>query len=263
MVSAGQAFLEMKLDGRMARGGNKSLGELASSIRLQQRRRQPRRFEVMNEMPGLADISRPEHVVRRSAGSVVEANGCRGIRLEKIGIPAMPGRNAAQPRRGHEREIVGRRGDPLQEGLPDGIGLFQGESLKRHMYVQSVARPDIDDLPPMGIEKTFSVEIKEPADQPVEGGVGGRLDRRRHAAEEGRQCVRAQRHAVTTPKLPPPPPLGAHNRSAFVPAFAIGTRPSALTISPSSTLAAAVPELFDYLRTPLPSPRPPTPTVPP
>src|SRR5260370_22862128 len=127
----------MKLDRRMASGGNKSVGELASSIRLEAGGRQPRRFEVMNEMPGLADIGRPEHVVRRSAGSVIEANGCRRIRLEKIGVPTMPGGNAAQPRPRHEREIVGRRGDRLHEGLPDGIGLFQGESLKRHLYVQS------------------------------------------------------------------------------------------------------------------------------
>src|SRR5260370_20624967 len=103
----------MKLDGRRASGGNKSLGELASSIRLQQRRRQPRRFEVMDEMPGLADIGRPEHVVRRSAGSVVEANGCRDIRLAKIGIPSMPGPNASQPPRGHDIHIVGVPAYPL------------------------------------------------------------------------------------------------------------------------------------------------------
>lgn len=47
----------------------------------------------------------------------------------------------------------------------------------------------------MGIEKTVGAEIEEPADQPMESGVGRRLDRRRHAAEEGRQRVRAQRHA--------------------------------------------------------------------
>ena len=56
----------------------------------------------------------------------------------------------------------------------------------------------------------------------------------------GKSCVRSVSR-VTTPKLPPPPPLIAQNRSGFVQALAILTAPSAVTISASSRLAAAIP----------------------
>ena len=46
---------------------------------------------------------------------------------------------------------------------------------------------------------------------------------------------------VTTPRLPPPPPLMAQYKSGFVQAFTIKARPSAVTTSASSKLAAAVP----------------------
>ena len=46
---------------------------------------------------------------------------------------------------------------------------------------------------------------------------------------------------VITPKVPPPPPFKAQNRSGFVHALAMRTSPSAVTISASIRLAAAVP----------------------
>ena len=66
---------------------------------------------------------------------------------------------------------------------------------------------------------------------------------------------------VTTPKLPPPPPLDAHSRSACSAGSAVTTRESAVTISTDRRLSQVSP----YLRpkTPMPPPRvsPAMPTV--
>ena len=56
----------------------------------------------------------------------------------------------------------------------------------------------------------------------------------------GSACTRSVSR-VTTPKLPPPPPLSAQKRSGFVQALARRTWPSAVTTSASSRLPAAVP----------------------
>jgi len=66
---------------------------------------------------------------------------------------------------------------------------------------------------------------------------------------------------VTTPRLPPPPPLIAQNRSGLVQRLAIRTAPSAVTISASSRLAAAIPYAFEKLPKPPLWIRPATPTV--
>ena len=56
----------------------------------------------------------------------------------------------------------------------------------------------------------------------------------------GRSCVLSVRRVIT-PKLPPPPPFSAQNRSGLVQALAMRTAPSAVTTSASSRLAAAMP----------------------
>src|SRR5262249_46408746 len=60
--------------------------------------------------------------------------------------------------------------------------------------------------------------------------------------EAGRGWVRSV-SGVTAPKVPPPPPLSAQNRSGLLAALAVRTAPSGVTTSASSRFAAAVPGL--------------------
>ena len=71
--------------------------------------------------------------------------------------------------------------------------------------------------------KSFAVEADDPADQAAERGVRSRPDRQEHGAKKaGRSCVRSVSR-VTTPRLPPPPPFSAQNRSGLVHALTVLT----------------------------------------
>jgi hypothetical protein len=76
----------------------------------------------------------------------------------------------------------------------------------------------------------------------------------------GNTWVRRVRR-VTTPKVPPPPPLRAQNSSRLRTGLAIRTAPSAVTTSASSRFAAAVPNPLEKLPNPPPRTSPATPTV--
>ena len=94
----------------------------------------------------------------------------------------------------------------------------------------------------MGVEQRFlAVEGDDPANQPPKRVVRCRLDGRKHRTEEFRQVVRSQRELGHGAEAPPPPPFIAQNRSECVQALAILTAPSAVTISASRRLAAAIP----------------------
>src|SRR5215813_13187543 len=66
---------------------------------------------------------------------------------------------------------------------------------------------------------------------------------------------------VTTPKLPPPPPRQAQNRSAFWVESHVLTWPSAVTICSDFTLSLVSPKARDTTPTPPPRVRPAIPTV--
>src|SRR5215468_3557223 len=87
-----------------------------------------------------------------------------------------------------------------------------------------------------------------------------RSDHRARCEPAGSGWVRSVSR-VTTPKVPPPPPLSAQNRSGLRAALAIRTAPSAVTTSASSRFAAAVPKPFEKAPKPPPCTRPATPTV--
>src|SRR5215468_12628321 len=69
-----------------------------------------------------------------------------------------------------------------------------------------------------------------------------RSDHRARCEPAGSGWVRSVSR-VTTPKVPPPPPLSAQNRSGLLAALAVRTAPSGVTTSASSRFAAAVPGL--------------------
>ncbi len=66
---------------------------------------------------------------------------------------------------------------------------------------------------------------------------------------------------VTTPKLPPPPPRQAQNRSSLADADAVSSRPSAVTTSSDCTLSHVSPKLRPNTPTPPPNVSPAMPTV--
>ncbi|MER8473746.1 hypothetical protein NKH23_30995 [Mesorhizobium sp. M1328] len=82
---------------------------------------------------------------------------------------------------------------PAQERPPDRLRLQLVEPLEHHCDIENVARPEADLLAPMRIEQRRAVEFQDLADQPAEGGVRCRLDRREHRTEELWQFVCAQR----------------------------------------------------------------------
>src|SRR5271154_1274250 len=66
---------------------------------------------------------------------------------------------------------------------------------------------------------------------------------------------------VATPKLPPPPPRQAQNRSGLVFALAVRIWPSAVTICMDVTLSEASPKAWPATPIPPPRVRPEMPTV--
>ncbi len=79
-----------------------------------------------------------------------------------------------------------------------------------------------------------------------------------HEAPRAR-CVRSEK-LVTMPKLPPPPPWHAQNRSSSESAVTRWTRPSAVTIVTASMLSVMRPQRRPASPWPPPSARPATPT---
>ena len=105
---------------------------------------------------------------------------------------------------------------------------------------KSVVGPERHLLAPVRIEEALAIEGDEALDQ-----VAGRRRPTWPAPSPNtppkiraaRACASVRR--VTTPRLPPPPPFSAQNRSGLVQALAMRTSPSAVTTSASSRPAAA------------------------
>ena len=74
-------------------------------------------------------------------------------------------------------------------------------------------------------------------------------------------CDIFRRKSVTIPKLRPPPPRQAQNRSAFCFSSQVSSFPSAVTIRSDSTASEVVPSFREARPTPPPSARPPRATV--
>src|SRR5215470_5031792 len=148
----------------------------------------------MNEMPGLAEIGCPEHIVLGRSRSIVGKDHVWGTLLDESGVPAVDGGNHTDHWRLREREVSGRIGHPLHEGLPEGLGLFFREPLAGHLDIERVAWPHVHDLTPVRIVKASGVEADESANQPAESCRGRRLDSDGDEPEEVRQLVGAERH---------------------------------------------------------------------
>lgn len=58
--------------------------------------------------------------------------------------------------------------------------------------------------------------------------------------------------SITTPKVPPPPPRNAQNRSVFWHALATRSSPSGVTIRNWTTLSTPIPYLFERIECPPP-----------
>src|SRR5262245_26685383 len=113
----------------------------------------------------------------------------------------------------------------------------------------------------MGVEKMARVEGDELFDQAQKRGVVRRLDRGVDATEKVGEIVGAQRQSRHDSETAPASPLRPQKRSGLMQALAITTAPSAVTISASRRLAAAVPNCLEWLPKPPARTRPATPTV--
>src|SRR5215831_1030311 len=148
----------------------------------------------MNEVPGLAEIGCPEHIVLGRSRSIVGHDHAWRTFLDESRVPAVDGGNQTDHWRLRECEVSGRVGHPLHERLPEGPGLVSREPLAGHLDIERVAWPHVHDLTPVRIVKASSVEADESANQPAESGRGRRLDGDGDEPEEVRQFVGAERH---------------------------------------------------------------------
>src|SRR5215470_7051591 len=148
----------------------------------------------MNEMPGLAEIGCPEHIVLGRSRSIVGKDHAWRTLLDESRVPSVDDGSRTDHRRLREREISGRIRHPLHEGLPQGLGLFSREPLAGHLDIERVAWPQVHDLTPVRIVKASGVEADESANQPAESGRRRRLDGDGDEPEEVRQFVGAERY---------------------------------------------------------------------
>ena len=126
----------------------------------------------------------------------------------------------------------------VDERRPGGAGLFLCQALKHHRNPKVVIWLRADRLAPMGIAKIG--KVNEAGEQSAEGFVRSGFHDEANGAECLRQWMGGEREAVTMPKVPPPPPFSAKNRSGSRASLTTRMTPSAVTISASSKLAAAV-----------------------
>ena len=240
---AGEALLEMQLDRPMPAGGEQRVGEPLPPVRCSSDAGSHSDSKPCMKCPASLRLADQKILSAGAPGRSSDEHGAGRV-SEKCRVPAMRApATATDHRREREREILRCAGHPVEEGLPDRLGLLLVEALERPSGCRGVLPGRTLTISPQcGLNRLLGVEFDEPADQPAKGRVGRGLDRRCDDAEE-RRAVRAcaASRRVTTPKLPPPPPFSAQNRSGLVQALAIRTSPSAVTISASSKLAAAVP----------------------
>jgi hypothetical protein len=128
----------------------------------------------------------------------------------------MPCRKRARPVVVADEKILQRCFCPVEETLPNRAHSGVVEALTHHGQFERIVGAEADLLGPMQVEETFDVELEEMRNQTPEGGVRMRLDRSRSGPKNaGSSWVRSVSW-VTTPQLPPPPPLSTQNRSGFV-----------------------------------------------
>ena len=223
--------------------GEQRVDERAAPLGLQQRRAAARRIDS-RAGPARPAPGRPP---RRRCPSARRAGRRRMIKpssaLEQQSASQKVARRGGDDlqRRDVDLELLGRRRHRVEERAPDGLRLAAVEALEHHRDRRGRCRGRKRICSPQcGLNSARAVEVDDLADQPAE--------RRRPTPPgssvftapkiSGRACVRSVSR-VTTPKLPPPPPLSAQNSSGCVQALAIRTAPSAVTTSASSRLAAA------------------------
>ena len=130
---------------------------------------------------------------------------------------------------------------PAEERLPDFSRLFRVQSKMNHADFELVVRREVRLFAPMIVEESFAVEGNEAADEAAIGSSEEALTvKLAPPASSGRSRTRRV-NLLTAPKVPPPPPFRAQNRSELVQEFAIRTLPSAVTTSASRRPAAAIP----------------------
>ena len=165
------------------------------------------------ELAHLVPIAAPPEVACRRARAVVGHDQPGRVLREKPGIPHLPGRQRHDLDGRLEGKVLRRAGDPVQERAPH---------LHRLLSVRDHDRPS----PAGGCCPAQTAVVRPSADC---RGARGRSRwccavRVRNAVSEvaliapktppketGSSWVRSVRR-VTTPKLPPPPPLSAQNR---------------------------------------------------
>src|SRR5205823_4791540 len=128
---------------------------------------------------------------------------------------------------------------------PDGSRLLTAQPLEFDTDLHPVRRPKDDLLAPMRIDQPFTTKTHRQLDQlGKEAGSLASTSAFTAPASAGRSCVRSVRR-VMTPKVLPPPPLSAHNKSGSRQSLTTRTLPSAVTISASIRCEAAVPNPFE------------------
>ena len=185
---------------------------------VEQRSRQPDRLVALHEPAGFAEIAAPEHVARRRARPVVAHRKSRRVRLHARGVPEVPRRHSGTNIGGWTSVKSARRvGQPSRRTAatpPRGSAVRPWNTIATLSALSGRKR---DLLAPVRIEQAARVEVDEAL-----RSAGGRpssdvaLIVALRAAEEssGSSWVRRVSR-VTTPKLPPPPPFSAQNRSGL------------------------------------------------
>ena len=143
--------------------------------------------------------------------------------------------------RAAQQEVLGSVGYPIKEGLPQRLRLLLAQTLEHHRKAQDVPRLEPGLLAPVRVEEPFVVEAMKRAIRSRKAVSELALMVPKTAPKYSGSSRVLSVSRVTTPKLPPPPPLSAQNKSGLVQALATFTAPSAVTTSASSRPAAARP----------------------
>ena len=211
----------------------------------------PRASTTERNFASCAVVGTLRDVVRRADERLVPRRGAARQRVPQAAGPAL---DEIEPRRGAGRQLRRGRAERRERRLERRLA---AEVLPEHLH-RRPARPGGEPAERAECVRLVAAPTPRKLATTCSACAHGQVAMKYEPCDTA--CVR-KTSRVTIPKLPPPPPRHAQNRSAWWFLSATRTLPSAVTICTETRLSEASPQARDASPKPPPSAWPPMPTL--
>ena len=191
----GQALVEVQREAGVARCVEQCVGQLVALPIVQQCRAQPGRLVAVQNLAGLRLIAGPEDIAGGRVGPIISGDEAQRA-FDQRGGPEIPRRGGDDfERREVDSDVLRRRRQRVEKGLPHGHRLGAVQALKDHGHVERVVGSKSQLLAPVRADEALGAEVKRQADESAKGRIRRRAHREVHRAEALGQRVHAQSQA--------------------------------------------------------------------